>query len=435
VSRFLCAAATVLAAVGVSAPALGQQAVNLPARDQLLQVALTDVFKVGKAEGASWELYGERRRIEVAFDGTGNLHIFDPQNFRVVVVSPTGQFLREIGKQGEGPGELRSPAGFAVMRDGTVVVADFGARSFAIFDSQGAYQKSVPFGMGDGSLTVLGALSADPRGGSLISSGSRVMMMSVQGRGGGAAGKPTPPSGRPITRYPLSSALEGRLIHSAWQAPPVATEPQTITTGRGNAISLMGGARPRAFEPQLFSGVLPDGSVVFSDSSAYAIKVVGPDGGLRRIFQRPLRPRAVTPSMQEEEKKRRLDEMAAGGGPRMQINTAGPGGAVQQVPQAQIEQMLRQQVETLQFYPELPVVTGLTTGWGGKIWVSRRGSDVNGPGPIDVLSPTGEYQGTIAADGPRAPNAFGPNGLAAYVETDQFEVVQIVVRRLPAELR
>jgi hypothetical protein len=29
------------------------------------------------------------------------------------------------------------------------------------------------------------------------------------------------------------------------------------------------------------------------------------------------------------------------------------------------------------------------------------------------------------------PAAFGPDGLAAYVETDEFEVPVVVVRRLP----
>jgi hypothetical protein len=121
----------------------------------------------------------------------------------------------------------------------------------------------------------------------------------------------------------------------------------------------------------------------------------------------------------------------------MQIMTGGPGGAAPApIPQQQIEQMMRQQIETLQFYPELPVITGLAAGWSGKVWVSRRGNDPNGPGPIDVIdAAAGQYLGTIAASGPRAPNAFGPNGLVAYIETDQFEVVQIAVRRLPANLR
>ena len=72
--------------------------------------------------------------------------------------------------------------------------------------------------------------------------------------------------------------------------------------------------------------MLNDGSVVVSDSSAYALKVLGPDGGIRRVYQRPIRPRQVTAAMQRAEKERRLEELQAGGGPRIQVNVAGPGG-------------------------------------------------------------------------------------------------------------
>jgi hypothetical protein len=432
VSRFVPAAAAVLAALGAF-PIAAQQVVNLPARDNALQVRLTDVFRVGKAEGASWELYGDRNRVEVAFDGAGNLHVFDPQNFRVVVVSPTGSLIREIGKRGDGPGELRSPAGFAVMRDGTVSIADVGQRSFLIFDRDGAYQRSVAFATGN--VVALGALAADPRGGSVISSGQRMVMMQASGPAGGRMGGMTPPSGRPIVRFPLAEGSSGREIHNAWEPPRVESQPQTISSGRSTFA--IGGLRQRAFEPQLFTAVLTDGSIVVSDSSAYALEVVAPDGGVRRIYQRPLRPRQVTGAMQRAEKERRLEELAAGGGPRIQLNVAGPGGAAQPAPisQSQIDQMMRQNIEQLEFYPELPVLTGLAAGWTGKIWVARRGSDVNGPGPIDVLSPTGDYLGTIAVSPQGLPRAFGPDGLVAYVETDQFDVVSVVVRRLPAQLR
>jgi hypothetical protein len=33
------------------------------------------------------------------------------------------------------------------------------------------------------------------------------------------------------------------------------------------------------------------------------------------------------------------------------------------------------------------------------------------------------------------PRAFGPNGLAAYIERDELDVPRVVLRRLPAELR
>lgn len=55
------------------------------------------------------------------------------------------------------------------------------------------------------------------------------------------------------------------------------------------------------------------------------------------------------------------------------------------------------------------------------------------PGLIDVVTPEGEYIGTLA--GASMPAAFGPDGLVAYVEVDELDVANVVVRRLPDEVR
>jgi hypothetical protein len=418
--------------LAVVSPLSAQQVVEIPARDQALTARPTDVFRVGKIEGASWELYG--RRVETAFDGSGNLHIFDPENFRVVVVSPTGTFLREVGKRGDGPGELRQPSGFAVLRDGTVIVADLGQRSFLVYDATGAFQRSVTFATGN--VVTLGALLADPRGGAVVSSGRRIFMMQATP----GSGAPAMPTGRPIVRFPLAAGSESRQIHSAWEPPAVAPQTRAVGAG-GRATIAFGGAMARAFEPGLFAGVMPDGGIALSDSSAYAIKIVGADGGIRSVFRRPIRPQAVNSRIQQAEKERRLADLASGRGPQIRIQADGPGGGGGRggggaVPsQADIDQMLRNNVEQLQFYPEVPVITGLATGWAGKIWVARRDNDdIYGDGPVDVLGPTGQYIGTIVS-GMKVPSAFGPNGLAAFVETDALDVVTVAVRRLPTELR
>jgi hypothetical protein len=171
----------------------------------------------------------------------------------------------------------------------------------------------------------------------------------------------------------------------------------------------------------------------------YAIKIMGPDGTIRRVLTRPLEPRRVTRAIQEAEKERRLAELEAGGGPQMRVMVAGPGagggGGPQPISQEQIKQMRRAQIEQMQFYPEVPVLLDLAAGWSGKIWAQRRGRDVNEPGPIDLLSATGDYLGTLAAGSVELPRAFGPNGLAAYVERDELDVPRVLIRQLPAELR
>ena len=191
-------------------------------------------------------------------------------------------------------------------------------------------------------------------------------------------------------------------------------------------------AAPRTFEPDLLLGSLPGGGVAFADSSAYVIKITNPDGSLGRVLRRPFQPRPVTPRMQEAERERRLAELDAGDGPQVRMMVRGPGGgSAQPVSQDAINEMMRGQVEQMQFYPELPVLMDMSTSWSGKIWAQRRGAAPTEPGAIDVLTADGRYVGTFAAGATEMPGAFGPEGLAAFVERDDLDVPTIVVRRLP----
>ena len=56
--------------------------------------------------------------------------------------------------------------------------------------------------------------------------------------------------------------------------------------------------------------------------------------------------------------------------------------------------------------------------------------------PIDVISADGRYVGTFPAQsGAIMFAAFGPDGLAAYVEHDELDIPTVVVKRLPSEVR
>ena len=89
----------------------------------------------------------------------------------------------------------------------------------------------------------------------------------------------------------------------------------------------------------------------------------------------------------------------------------------------------------LEFYHEVPVVRDLRTSWEGTIWVGRRGEEPASDGPIDLLTPDGRYIGTLAADATAMPSAFGPDGLVAFIETNELGVNTVVVKRLPPEVR
>src|SRR5262245_32371920 len=99
-------------------PVSAQQRVTVPAQDRILTEKATTQFASGAEDGENWELLSSVR--QVAFDANENLYVLDGGNYRVLMFSPSGKFIRQIGKQGSGPGELLLPVSMAVTTDGRV---------------------------------------------------------------------------------------------------------------------------------------------------------------------------------------------------------------------------------------------------------------------------------------------------------------------------
>lgn len=424
---------TVLVLMGLGSAGVGwvgleaQEVVEVQAEDRPISVTWDEVFRVGSMDGARWETFGEIRGA--AFDAAGNLHVFDPQSARVVVTDSTGAFLREVGEEGEGPGELRMPVAFAVLRDGRTVIADMGHRAYLLYGPEGAFQRQVSMG-GDGATLRLGDLHADPAGRGVVSGGGGTMVSMRAGPGEG----PELPETRPVQLLGLDGTVAStRTLVEAWR-PPRGDEPTTLAGG-GIRLS-MATAGPRTFEPELHVGMLPDGGMAIVDSTTWTVMVAGPGGRVLRVLRRPFEPRPVTEAVREAERARQLEELEAGGGPRMSIVSQSPGGGRSAVPQQAIREMMRGRIEAMSFYPELPVIREMAAGWDGTLWVQRRASDEPAEaGPLDVVTAGGRYLGTFPDGALALPDAFGPHGLVAFVERDAYDVPTVVVRRLPPELR
>lgn len=54
---------------------------------------------------------------------------------------------------------------------------------------------------------------------------------------------------------------------------------------------------------------------------------------------------------------------------------------------------------------------------------------------IDVWNPDGRYVGTPPPDDRPMPDAFGPDGLAAWVELDELDVPTVIVGRFSTSFR
>lgn len=421
-----------------------QEVLELPGRDRLIEPAFEEVYSVGVLDGEPWEMFGKVN--QVAFDASGSLYVFEgttglagPRDLRVLVFDATGGFIREFGSWGGGPGEFRQPVGFAVLRDGTTVVGDAGHRAYQLFNASGVFQRHVRVG---GESFPRG-LHADPRGGAVFAGEFAEAGLSMRF---GAAG--APPTSRPIARVSLGGDVaQADTVVRGWLPPRTGAEPMPgnvpVEGEIRNMMGMLSLSLPAVFEPRLLVAVLPDGGIVHSDSSAYLLKVTSPGSGeVARIIRRPLLPEPVTSSVRREYEERRAAVLEEIGGAdaladtqermldrmRELMGSSGRGAGANLNPTATLHEP--------NYYPEVPVLRGLAATWGGRIWVQRRGElPENDGGPIDVVTVAGEYVGTFRTGATRFPDAFGPDGLAAFIEFDESDVPRVVVRRLPAQVR
>lgn len=375
-------------------PLAAQEVIELPAEDRLLDADFEEIYRLGSVDGGGWDTFGSVESL--GFDGAGNLYILDTQAVRISVVDREGNLVRQFIGEGEGPGEFgRNSAGaleFAVMRDGRVAVYDPGQLAFALFGADGEFERTIPMGGDRWRQPMLSEIQAFP-GMKRVLSTTRVIYFSPPDAGPGRQ-----------FRYVLSYDLGGDeaavdTAAAAWKRP----------------------SDRQVFAPELMAGALPGGGIAFSDSSAYAVKVAAPGGHLVRIITRPFQPRPVTDRIKSDEIERRLEALEGqrpAGDPAMR---------------AMLESMMEAQragIESMEFYTEMPVVLDLRTDWEGTIWVLRRGDEGDGDGGlIDLITVDGRYSGTLASGATRLPEAFGPDGLVAFVEKDDLDVPYVVVKR------
>ncbi len=412
-------AAALLATMAISAApgvAEAQEVIELPGEDRWLEADFEEVYRVGSALGEAWEEFGTIGRV--GFDAAGNLYVFDRLAARVVVVNPDGDFVREFGRRGEGPGEFQSALDMVVMHDGRVVVADMGHRAYHLFDSGGSFERMVRIG---GGFAMVREMYPEAGGESVIRGAKMLGVVYHSVLRDSIVVFPDP---RTIERIFLTG--DDAAVETAVEVwGPAWTRPIARPFGGGPQEVIVRGDR-RGFEPELYAGVLPERRIAFSDSSAYAIKIAERDGRISSILARPFSPEPVTERVMQAEKDRRLREVedrpespVSRSGDRMVVSGTGGGARA------------RERIETLEFAEEVPVVRDLRTGWGGRIWVLRRGDEPVSDGPIDILAADGRYLGSYRAGETRLPDAFGPGGLAAFIERDELDVQTVVVRRLP----
>lgn len=418
----------------------GVYADSASAQDRPLSADFPEVFRAGGMHAPEWAFFESSERA--GFDAAGNLYVLDTSAGQVVVLNSKGQLARTIGRQGEGPGEFNRPVGFAVWRDGHFAVLDLGLTAYQIFTAAGELERVVRIGTGQGPAAMFSVRTTtkpDPRSKTLIAQGvssamNRMGSLFREMMGGGEESVEHGVDDRGLERLGLDGEVVSTTsVLQGWQVP--REEPGGgLSPGDPMDFSAIAGmiGEQAFFEPGFHWDVLPDGTIAFSDSTAYAVKLAEPEGPVIDVLRRPISPEPVTPRIREgtvADALRELEEQS--NDPRLQ---EAPGPAAAMLP-GMVETM-REATRNRDFFDEVPVVRGVRATWDGGLWIQRRAEDPwDDDGPIDVFDADREYVGTFAAAAPRMPAAFGPDGLVLYWELDELDVPIIVVKRLPVEVR
>ena len=371
---------------------------TLDGPDVILNAVTEEIFTVGSFAGDDWDTFGTVRSVD--FDAQANLHIFDSQADHVVVVGPDGSLVRTVGGPGEGPGEFDGVTNVIVGSDGSYTV--MALSHIDLLQPDGEFVRRIT--MEPATTGMVLANMALPDGRLVANAIIRF----------GDEDEPSEEVGRPIHIFPLDGT-EPRLLYAAWELPEEDEDGIEMGTTPSGGMRVRWGAG-RAFEPRLDYEVLTDGRLALIDSIGYRVKLIGLDGSVSGTIERPIAPIPVDDAIMEAERERYRERQAAS----QQSSTR----------RSSRIQTEFEGVEGLTFADEVPVFSSLKVDREDRIWLARRGPTGANDGPTDILTPDGDYIGTLPPDGLRTPNAFGPDGLLAYIERDEMEVPIVRVVRL-----
>lgn len=406
------------------------------AQDRPLPGEFAEVCRVGGMDAPEWAFFDVS---SVGFDAAGNLHILDADAGQIVVMDSQCDLVRTVSRKGEGPGELNMPFMLAVWRDGRIAVMDVGQAAYQVFAPDGKFERLVRLGSDRNPMAGVGGMSvavrAEPAGDGLIVQGIPAMAhMIYETMAGLLVGDSSEErvDDRGLERIDLAvETISTTPVLQGWRPALDVEEGEIDIEDPMSIMESMMNAQV-SFEPGFHWDLLPDGSVVWSDSTAYAIKFSGPGGSVGDVVERPYEPEPVTASIQRrtiDEELARMEEIYDD--PDLAEMREAAGGMF-----SGINATMRRAIEDMRFHNEVPVVRGLKATWDGGVWVRRRGSEPSDDeGPIDVFTPDRAYAGTLDGERAEMPAAFGPDGLVAYWELGEFDVPTMVLKRLPEGIR
>ena len=106
------------------------------------ETTLTAILELGGQYGEPDYAFGHPWDVEV--DEEDNLYVLDGDNHRIMVYRSDGEFLRQIGSAGSGPGEFYGCRDFCLGGRGKIYVAEAGNSRIQILTREGEYVAEFP---------------------------------------------------------------------------------------------------------------------------------------------------------------------------------------------------------------------------------------------------------------------------------------------------
>jgi len=211
---------------------------------------------------------------QITTDAEGNVYLLDSQLNEVQVFSSTGEYLRTIGREGEGPGEFRRPSDLFMTPEGNVGVLQAMPGKVVMMTKEGEPIGNHPLPDDDGMrMFNRGCLAGD-----------KLVLNQMQ-----------------FARKEDGMEMKSALI--AIDADGKQTATYLENTRKRDFAKMV-------FDEKTMQGALvwsaaPDGHVYTSDNfDAYTIKVWTSDGKVERVIERTCEPRVRSEEERERNKPR-----------------------------------------------------------------------------------------------------------------------------------
>ncbi|MBC8359502.1 MAG: 6-bladed beta-propeller [Candidatus Aminicenantes bacterium] len=239
-----------------------------PPKGALTKMILKEELTIGEGE-ADEEMFSAISSVVV--DDDGNIYMLDGEEKKVKVFDREGKFIREFGKQGQGPGEFSLPILIQFSNKGELVVEDPLNARIAFFTTEGKFLKN---------LSTAKAL------------GLALIFFDSQGN---IIGQQVVPAGNKLTRDCIKYDSE--------------LKPLFTFASMDNTSLLQGKINP--FRIVIFYQLGKNDVILYSNPEEYEITVVNSEGELIKRILKKYDPVKVT----EEDKKEFFDSLPSAAAP------------------------------------------------------------------------------------------------------------------------